>query len=348
MSISSGYVDSGYMTFIADEDLNANRLVKLSGDRTVALAGIGDQVIGFTSRSVLDTLPVPIALLNKPGTVIAVADGTISQNAPVYAGASGKVSATASGVAIGIALAAASADGDEIDVLLTERDAFDDLANAFTLFNDFFSYTSTEDFTSILTDSGTAVDSDAAGGVLVINPSDGSVADNDEAYVKSTQEVFLFAANKPLAFEARVKWTEANTNTLNVIVGLMSAAGANALVDDGAGPATSFSGAVFYKVDGGSTWKALVSNGSTQTEVTLTNIPAAPGAGNYQRLSIIFVPTSSTAATILFYIDKVLVGSASYTHTSATEMNTIVGAKNGAITAVETLYVDYVRCSQVR
>lgn len=348
MSISSGYVDTGYMAFLASGDIPADRLVKLNGDRTVSLAGIGDSPIGFSHVSAASGQMVSVALLNKQGTVLATADGAITQNAPVYAGASGKVSGTASGVALGIALLEATADGDQIEVLPTERDAFDDLANAFTLFNDFFSYTSTEDFTSILTDSGTAADSDAAGGVLVINPSDGSVADNDEAYVKSTQEVFKFAADKPLSFSARVKWLEGDTDKLNVIVGLMSAAAANALGDNGGGPPSDYSGAVFYKIDGGTTWQAEVSNSTTQTAVTLSNIPAAPGADNWQTLSIVFVPTSATAGTILFYIDKVLVGSTTYTHTSATEMNTIVGAKNGIITVLETLYVDYIRCSQVR
>ena len=39
-------------------------------------------------------------------------------------------------------------------------------------------------------------------------------------------------------------------------MGLCSAAGANALLDNGGGPAANYSGAVFYKVDGGTTFGA--------------------------------------------------------------------------------------------
>lgn len=345
----SSFIDDGVRTFEADEAISSQYLlVKLSGDNKISVAGVGDAPIGVARNVAADGDQLGVYLLNKQGSIKMKASGAISQNAAVYAGASGKITATVTGRKLGVALDAATADGDLIEVLLQPGSDFENgLPGAFALESDFFHYTTTEDFTSILTDSGTAAVGDAAGGVVVITASDGSVADNDEAYVKSTAEVFLFANNKPLSFEARVKWTEANTDDANVIVGLMSAAAANALQDDGAGPAASYSGAVFYKVDGSNDWAAECSIAGTQTAITLSGATDG-GAGNYQRLAIDFIPTSSTVATVIFSIDGVAVGStAAFTYTSATEMNTIVGIKNGSANN-EALSVDYIRCSQVR
>lgn len=349
MGISASYIDEGYRTFIASGAIELYRLVKLAGDNVVAVCNAGDTPIGASIQAQADTLALSVALLNKQGTILVTADGAITQNALVYAGALGRVSATVAGLPIGVALLGASDAGDIIEVLLTERSSFQNPAGAFTLMDDFFHYVTGDEFSTVATDSGTAADTDAAGGVLSITPSDGTVTNNDEVYVKSTQELFLFANGKPLVFQARVKWTEGNTDDANVLVGLMSAIAANSLLDDGGGPAASYSGAVFFKVDGETTWRAEASIAGTQTTIALTNIPAAPGAGNFQTLEIYFIPTSSTVATLLFYIDNVLVGStAAFTYTSATEMNAGVGLKNGADTTVETLLIDFIRVSQVR
>lgn len=349
--LSASFNDSGYKAFLAGEDLLVGRLVKLNSSNEAVLAGPGDSPIGVVSALGagygVSGSPVTVALLNKSGSAVMVASAAITLGAKVYPAADGKISSSSTGRAVGIALLAAVTAGDEIEVLLLESLAAADLVNSFTLFDDFFHFTSTENFTSVLTDSGTASVSDGAGGLLDLVPSDGTVADNDEAYVKSTAEIFLFANGKPLYFAAKVGWTEANTDDANVIAGFMSAIAANSLQDNGAGPAASFSGAVFFKVDGGTTWRAMVSLGSTQTEVTLSNIPAAPGAGNSQKLEIAVVPTSSTSATAYFYIDSILVGSQAFTYTGATEMNAGAGVKNGGANN-ESLEIDYILASQVR
>ncbi|TXH54740.1 MAG: hypothetical protein E6Q97_10220 [Desulfurellales bacterium] len=350
--LSASFNDTGYRAFITSEAVLVGQLVKLNSDGELELCGPGDSPLGSVAalgagHGVAGS-PVTVALLNKPGSLVVIAAGAITLGAPVYAAASGRVSSSSTGRAVGLALIAAVTAGDQIEILpLESLSAVSGGLASFTLFSDFFHYTSTEDFTSILTDSGTATVSDGAGGLLDLVPSDGSVADNDEAYIKSTAEVFLFAQNKPISFAAKVGWTEANTDDANVIVGLMSGAAANALQDGGGGPAANFSGAVFFKVDGGTTWRAMVSLGATQAEVTLSNIPAAPGAGNSQKLEIIWFSTSSTSGTAYFYIDGILVGSQAFTYTGATEMNVIVGVKNGSANN-ESLEVDYVFCSQVR
>src|SRR5215510_9038552 len=77
---------------------------------------------------------------------------------------------------------------------------------------------------------------DAAGGWLnVITDTN----DNDEVYVSSIAENWLFAASKPLWFEARIQLTEAATNKANIIVGLSDTVAGDSLVNDGAGPMSS-------------------------------------------------------------------------------------------------------------
>lgn len=341
------YTDDNVRTFTAGEAIGAYILVKLSGDFTASIAGLADNAIGVSREAVASGAEVGVFLLNKKGTVKMTASGTITQNAAVYATSSGKISATIVGRKIGYALESASADGDIIEILpIPLEDPNDKLARV-ELFDDFFHFTTTENFTSILTDSGTAAVSDGARGLLTITASDGTVADNDEAYVSSTAEAFLFADAKPLYFESRVALTEANTDDANVIVGLADAFAANTLLDDGAGPKASYSGAVFYKVDGGTAWLAECSIAGTQTAVTLTGA-TFPGDGTYQVLGIEFIPTSATVASVNFFIDGVEVGSTdAFTYTSATDMEIGAGVKNGGANN-EALIVDYLFCSQVR
>lgn len=220
--------------------------------------------------------------------------------------------------------------------------------------DDFHAYSSGQLWTSVLTDSGTAAATDAAGGVLSITGSDGTVADNDEGYVKSTKEVYKFANNKPLCGESRLTWTEANTDDANVLFGFLDAVAANSLQDNGAGLPASYSGAVFYKVDGDTVWSVEVSDGGTQwtkkldASGSLDGIAKTCGAGTYQTLRIEAVPISSTKMDVSFFIDGVLVYKVKdATYANATEMNLAWGVKNGGGNA-ETLLVDWVDAPQTR
>ena len=227
--------------------------------------------------------------------------------------------------------------------------------NQFSITDDFTRDVDSADWVTTLTDTGTASVGDAAGGILAIVPSDGTVADNDEAYVESANEVFKFAADKPLLFEAKVQFTEANTDDANVLVGLMDAVAANALVDDGAGPKSSYSGAVFFKVDGSTVWQAETSNSTTQTttELSASNVnnlakrAVTAGGAAYQTLRIEYMPYSATNAYVSFFVDGVLCAQHDYIFTSATEMQIVFGVKNGGANN-ETLSVDYVSCTQSR
>ena len=227
--------------------------------------------------------------------------------------------------------------------------------NQFTIADEFLRDVDSADWVTTLTDSGTASVGDAVGGVIALVPSDGTVADNDEAYIESANEVFKFAADKPLLFEARVQFTEANVDDANVLVGLLDAVGANSLQDNGAGPPSSYSGAVFFKVDGGTVWQTETSNSTTQTtnELLSTNTnnlakkSVTAGGSSYQVLRIEYMPYSSTNAYVSFFVDGVLCCQHDYIFTSATEMQIGIGVKNGGANN-ETLNVDYVVCTQER
>ncbi len=235
-----------------------------------------------------------------------------------------------------------------LTALLMRRDQFE-------VSDDFVRDIDTADWVTTLTDLGSASVGDAAGGVLALVPSDATVADNDEAYVESANEVFRFAAGKPLLFEARVQFTEAATNAANIIVGVIDAVGANSLLDNGGGPPASYSGAVFFKVDGATTWNVETSNSTTQTTTELTASNAnnlakrtvTAGGAAYQTLTLEFVPYSATAAYVTFSVDGLVVAQHDYVFTSATEMQVVLGVKNGS-TNNEQLNVDYVSCSQSR
>jgi hypothetical protein len=113
-------------------------------------------------------------------------------------------------------------------------------------FHDFYSLNvlaTTGDF--VVTKDGSVAGSvlDRAGGWAQIVS---DVNDNDEFYLASIGESWLFASGKPLWFEAKVELTEANVDDANIIVGLLDANGANTLLDNGGGPPASYSGACFF------------------------------------------------------------------------------------------------------
>ncbi len=224
------------------------------------------------------------------------------------------------------------------------------------LLDDFRYYVTGDLWTSTLTDSGSVTVEDSANGVIAITPSDGTVANNDEAYVFTTKDNFLFAPSKPLDVTSLVQFTEGATDDANIFVGFSSAAIANTLVDDGAGPPANYSGACFFKVDGGLNWHVEFSNATTQETVELTAANSLDGvahvagtASAFQALRIVTQPTSSQKMDLMFFIDGTLVYKMKDKDiTSAAAMKYGYGIKNGAATTVETLRVDLVTGGQTR
>lgn len=218
-------------------------------------------------------------------------------------------------------------------------------------FEDFNQFVSGDLFTDTSGDTGAAVANiDAPGGQVTLTT---GATDNNECALLTTKEIFLFAASKPIRLEARAKFTEANTDDANVFVGLMNAIGADAMVDDGAGPKASFSGAGFYKVDSGTRWQLISSLGTTRTTTDLTaalsldKLAKTSGGGAWQKLRIDVMPIDSTRAEVHFWIDDVHVATHDLTYTSATDMNAGAVMKAGGANS-EVLYVDYIECFQTR
>lgn len=182
---------------------------------------------------------------------------------------------------------------------------------------------------------------DEASGVMSLPT---GATDNDEHYLSSIAENWLFAANKPLWFEARVALTEANTDDANLIVGLSDTVGANSLLDNGGGPMASYDGAVWFKVDGGTVWQFETSNAATQ----VTTASAGAFVSNtWYRVGFVFDPGAGTTGEITPYLNGVAGTPQAITLAGLEEMHILLGAKAG-FTNAETLRCDYVQVLAVR
>lgn len=117
---ASTFNNNGYITRTATENLSAGSRVELNSTG-VELADAVNEAIGTVEQPALAGQPVTVRLFNTPGTRFGIASGSISNHAPVYAAANGKLSATATASApsVGIALSATSADGDVLEYLPT-------------------------------------------------------------------------------------------------------------------------------------------------------------------------------------------------------------------------------------
>ena len=213
-------------------------------------------------------------------------------------------------------------------------------------FMDDFLFEDTAQWTTTATDSGTSAIADAAGGIMVLAASDGTPVDNDEIYFSTIEQVRI-AANKPFIIGASIQFTEAATNAANVLFGCMNAVAANALQDNGLGPAANFSGAAFFKVDGSRNWRVIYSDGTTQTIAELTEVNSLrkqaelSGVAVYQHLSIDVIPKTSTLVDVIFKIDgSTVFKMLDRTFASATEASVVLGLKAGTA-AAQTMNSDY-------
>lgn len=224
--------------------------------------------------------------------------------------------------------------------------------------DDFTETVSTARWTTTATDSGTATTGDNAGGVLTVLPSDASVANNDEIYVATAKQPYLIAGGsgtgKPIYGRARMLFLEAGSNNAsNVIFGFMSTVTANALVDDGGGPASATTDAVIYKVDGGTVWRCQSRNGSEYTD-TISTLTASDTA--YHLFEVIIKDYTPTRCQITYKVDGQFLKDSVYNKpivhqllvASAAQMSIFFGMKNGETTTVETLLVDRAYASQLR
>jgi len=162
-----------------------------------------------------------------------------------------------------------------------------------SIFDHFTWFVTAHLWTSLAADGGASVAvGDAASGVVVLT-SGGT--DNNEACIRTTNELFLGAAGKPFSGVAKIQYSEAATDAANVLVGFVSALAANTLVDDGGGVRTSGSVFAVFKKDGETEWRLHTRNGSTYTEA-LSSTTA--GGSGYQEIEI-FVDEYSTTECVV-------------------------------------------------
>lgn len=220
-------------------------------------------------------------------------------------------------------------------------------------FDDFEWYISPHRWTSLAVDGGASVAIVAAGRCGLARLTTGAT-DNNEAALKMTNEPFKMIDGKPIFGETTIQYAEANTDDANVAFGFADSFGADLLVDDGAGPKASFSGALLYKVKNSTVWKFITSKGTTRN-ITTTDITA--GGSSQVRLGIDLRPLNSTTFEAIPYIDGVHLLDPSQkrptpikhtiTITSAAAMSLGVYVKAGGANS-EVVDVDYVGWSHLR
>lgn len=213
-------------------------------------------------------------------------------------------------------------------------------------------------FVDTITDSGTVTMGDEVNGVVTLTPSDGSVADNDEAYLASANELFKFGTNRAIYGECRLQFAETSAGVGNVAFGFQNAVGADSIIDDGGTNVVKTSGSTLAicKKDTESVWTCVSACNGT---ATLTKSSKAAVAATWYTLQIVCGDWDGTSMQVSYKVDDgngaeylVDTNGNKILHTvaiaSATEMQVWVGRKLGAATNNDTLKADYIYASQTR
>lgn len=232
---------------------------------------------------------------------------------------------------------------------ITPAPAWFNNLGGFSFFSDFVESPDTTNVWALTaTDSG-SVSVSGTGGIAALVASDGTVADNDEAYLANKNSIFKVTAGQPIYAEALLQFTEANTDDANVFFGFGSSVAANFLVDDGGGPRASGTVIGLYKVDGGTVWRAVSRNGSTVTDSVSTT---TAGGSNYQRLTVEIFDVTTSQCSIVFRVDGNLLRDSSNNiikHvlpiSGVAAMQVVAALKNGGAN-LETLNIDYLGAVQ--
>lgn len=242
---------------------------------------------------------------------------------------------------------------------MNERSRFNQIEAA----SDFLSYLSADvaGFVTTASDGGSVAAGDTENGVVVLSPSDTTVGDNDETYMH-TNKVFKMGLDRPSYAAARISTTVASAAAdHNFIFGWCSAAVANSLQDNGAGPPADYYGALFFKADGAASVFFEVSAGSgdsvktTSAALALASGTLAIANDTYHVYEIVGEPNLSTDFRYWFLIDGQPVGTdaqksdgVTVDPTSAVVMRGILGIKLGAATNHDKLNVDWAVFKQLK
>lgn len=222
----------------------------------------------------------------------------------------------------------------------------------FELFDDFM-YPATSAISdttawSVISDgtTGTPVFQDAAGGVFNVVT---AASDNDYSAYKSLAQPFLFAAGKPLWFDARFRISEATTNESTWWFGLMDTTTTGGMQADALGPLASYDGALIYKTpETALTVNFETSNAGTQ----VTGAAFATSISNTWHRAGFHFDGATTTGNITPYFHNGTSWTAGTSHaitlSGLEEMNVVFGVKAGPTAGAETLQVDFIRVVQIR
>lgn len=219
-----------------------------------------------------------------------------------------------------------------------------------TVFDDFFWYVTAHQWTSLAADTTpTLTVGDAANGVLALFT---DTTDNNEVAVRSTAELFKFGTNREIYGRCKLQYAENDTNKANLFFGFQNAIAANSMVDNGAGPRTTGSNLLIYKVDGGTVWRCQSMCNGTSTDTVSTT---TAGGSTAQVLEIMCKDWDGVSMQVTFKVDGQYLKDSNglvIRHTvaiaSATDMNVGVYVKTGGGSGGETVNVDYIAAQQTR
>lgn len=175
-------------------------------------------------------------------------------------------------------------------------------------------------------------------------------ADNDYHFLKETAAGhFKLVAGKPIWFAARVTLTQAATNAANFVFGISSVVDNTLMGDNGAGPPASYSGALFYMVDGSLALNFETSNGSAQVSQSLITTTS----GRVYQVGFHADSGDGTTALVTPWVYDETAGTRTVgtphklALASLAAGSVVFGVKAGS-TSAETLKVDYIRACQKR
>lgn len=237
--------------------------------------------------------------------------------------------------------------------LLPRPTALLDARLFFQIFDDFTNYGSGEEnWTNLAADGGVTgfAESDAEHGVI---QGQTGATDNNEIAVRSTNEVALFQADGTIIYETRLQWSEAATDDSNVAGGIADAAGANLLSDNGGGDNINDSGALIFKIDGGTVWRcaARTAGGTASEDASDTTA----GGTSYQTLTIEARDVDGTNIEVTYFVDQVQLKTTDnvkirhlLAFASATEMRIVPGYWKAGSANNETGNIDYTYFAQLR
>lgn len=220
-----------------------------------------------------------------------------------------------------------------------------------SIFDDFAYYVDADLWTKLASDTNATVAHEGDSGKTRLKLFTGDAVLNNEAAVRTTNEIFKFTANKAMVAEALIEFAESATDDAKVAFGFGDVIAANWITDAGAITATD--AAVIWKTTDSTVWRFHTEiNGSSTASVSTTTA----GGSSPQTLRIEIVPRSATVFEARPYVDGVQLKDANnipikhdITLGTATDMEVGAYVKAGSGTSgQETLYVDYIYAAQVR